>query len=73
MRFGDYNYEYYNTNALRLRLIQNNLLLMICDEVIKPLLHLLGRLREPLLVQRVHQHNVVVDQGRPDGGAENKF
>ena len=35
---------------------------MIFDKVVEPLLHLLGGLGEPLLVQRVYQHDLVVDQ-----------
>ena len=35
---------------------------MVFDKVVEPLLHLLGGLGEPLLVQRVYQHDLVVDQ-----------
>ncbi len=42
---------------------------MIFDEVVEPLLHLLGGLGEPLLVERVHQHDLVVDQRSADGRA----
>ncbi len=43
---------------------------MIFDEVVEPLLHLLGGLGEPLLVERVHQHDLVVDQRSADRRAE---
>ena len=46
---------------------------MVSDEVVEPLLHLLGGLGEPLLVQRVHQHDLVVDQRRTDGRAETEI
>jgi len=42
---------------------------MIFDEVVEPFLHLLGGLGEPLLVERVHQHDLVVDQRSADGRA----
>ena len=39
---------------------------MVGDEIVEPLLHLLGGLGEALLVERVHQHDLVVDQRGPD-------
>ena len=47
-------------------------LLVLGYELGQLLLHLLGGLGEPLLVEGVHQHNVIVYQGSPDGRTENE-
>ena len=43
--------------------------LVIQDEPVEFLLHLMGGLGEPLLIERVHQHNLIVNQRRADGRA----
>ena len=43
---------------------------MVSDEVVEPLLHLLGGLGEPLLVEIVHQNYLIVNQRCADRRAE---
>ncbi len=45
-------------------------LLVVLDELVEFLLHLLGGLGKPLLVEIVHQNDLIVNQRRADGRAE---